>query len=78
MNQRLRDRVGRAVREAWVLCKREDVANGIPVKDDHLIPWDGLPEREKEVDRRIGETVVDLVLDLINDDIRYLDVDAWE
>ncbi len=57
-----RETLGRVVREAWVACKLEEVAQGIPVRGDHLVEWDRLPEREKEAARRIGETVAAFVV----------------
>jgi len=52
-----REQLGRVVREAWVAFKREEVAAGQSVDARHLVPWEELPEREKEIDRRIGEAV---------------------
>jgi hypothetical protein len=50
-----RDVLGRIVRQAWTdwAAQQADVA-------DHpswLVGWDGLPERDREVDRLIGEAV---------------------
>lgn len=49
------DALGRVVREAWVAWAREQ-----PDVADHpswLVGWDDLPERDREVDRRIGAAV---------------------
>lgn len=48
-----RESLGRMVREAWVLWAREQPNP----KDSWLVPWEGLSEPDKEVDRRIGETI---------------------
>lgn len=52
----VRDRLGKAVRDEWVACVLiEQKRDGRKVKAEHLIPWEQLTEREKEIDRRIGE-----------------------
>jgi hypothetical protein len=48
-----REAMGRLVREVWVAFAE---AQPNP-KPSWLVPWDGLPEDQKEVDRRIGETL---------------------
>lgn len=46
-----RETLGRIVREVWI-----EWANEQPnPKASWLVPWDGLSEPDKEVDRRIGE-----------------------
>lgn len=48
-----RDALGRRVREVWVeWAKRQP-----DPKPSWLVPWDELAERDKEVDRQIGETI---------------------
>ncbi len=49
-----REALGRAVREVWIAWANEQPD---PKKLSWLVPWDQLCERDKEVDRRIGETV---------------------
>lgn len=46
-----RERLGRIVREVWVEWAREQPSP----KPSWLVPWEGLSEPDKEVDRRIGE-----------------------
>jgi glutathione S-transferase len=56
-----RERLGQIVRETWV-----EWADRQPDKLDHphwCIPWQDLRERDKEVDRRIGEAVAFAVAD---------------
>lgn len=48
-----RDVLGRLVREVWVAWAREQPAP----KASWLVPWDGLGEADREVDRRIGEAL---------------------
>ena len=50
-----RDDVGRVVRETWEAWAREqpDVAE----HPSWLVPWESLPERDREVDMRIGDAV---------------------
>lgn len=50
------DALGRLVRETWVAWARKQ-----PDVADHpswLVGWDDLPERDREVDRRIGQAVI--------------------
>ena len=47
------DDLGRLVREVWVSCAREHP----DPKPSWLVPWEGLGEWDKGVDRRIGEAV---------------------
>jgi hypothetical protein len=49
------DRValGRLVRETWVKWAKEQPNP----KPSWLAPWEDLPEPDREVDRRIGETI---------------------
>lgn len=54
----LRENLGKAVRFAWIQCKREEEKGGTFVKAAHKLPWDRLDERNKEIDRRIGEAAV--------------------
>lgn len=49
--QALRERLGRIVREVWVEWAREQPSP----KASWLVPWEGLNEPDREVDRRIGE-----------------------
>lgn len=48
-----RETLGRIVREVWVAWAREQASP----KPSWLVPWEGLSEADREVDRRIGETV---------------------
>jgi hypothetical protein len=48
-----REALGQIVREVWIAWAKEQPAP----KDSWLVPWDGLSEPDKEVDRRIGEQV---------------------
>lgn len=51
-----RDNLGRIVRAAWIEWALEQ-----PDRLEHhnwLVVWDDLPERDREVDRRIGEAVL--------------------
>lgn len=49
------DELGREVRDAWVAWAREqpDVAE----HPSWLVPWEGLAERDKDADRRIGRAL---------------------
>jgi hypothetical protein len=58
MNAIERDDLGRIVREAWVKWARTQPE----AKPSWLIPYDGLPEADREADRQIGEAVADHVL----------------
>lgn len=49
----LRERLGRMVREVWIEWAREQPNP----KPSWLVPWEGLSEADREVDRRIGETL---------------------
>lgn len=53
MDSSTREQLGQVVRETWVRWAVEQT----PPKAEHLDPWEALPERIKEVDRRIGEEV---------------------
>jgi hypothetical protein len=48
-----RESLGRLVREVWVVWAK-DQDNPKP---HHLMPWDELSDSDREVDRRIGETL---------------------
>lgn len=47
----LREDLGKMVRDEWVAWAKEQPNP----KPSWLVPWDGLSEPDKEVDRRIGE-----------------------
>jgi hypothetical protein len=59
-----RDALGRVVRGAWVAWAREQP----DPRPSWLVPYDELPERDKEADRRIGEAVADYVLLVLGGD----------
>lgn len=44
------EKLGMRVRQIWVAWAKEQP----DAKPSWLVPWDELPERDKEVDRRIG------------------------
>lgn len=46
-----RERLGKLVREVWMAWAKEQPNP----KPSWLVPWEGLSEPDKEVDRRIGE-----------------------
>lgn len=48
-----RERYGRLVRETWIGWAREQPNP----KPSWLVPWEGLSEPDREVDRRIGEAL---------------------
>lgn len=48
-----REALGRVVREVWIAWAQEQLTP----KASWLVPWEGLSEPDKEVDRRIGETL---------------------
>lgn len=54
-----RDKLGRLVREVWIAWAKEQSAP----KPSWLVPYDELAEADKEVDRRIGETLFRAGLD---------------
>lgn len=51
VNQTLREKLGKLVREVWIDWAREQPNP----KSSWLVEWDGLNEPDKEVDRRIGQ-----------------------
>lgn len=51
-----RERLGKLVREVWIAWAKEQPTP----KESWLKPWEGLSEPDKEVDRRIGETLYNL------------------
>ncbi len=53
MEENDRERLGRVAREAWIKWARQQPEP----KASWLVPWDGLSEPEREVDRQIGEAV---------------------
>lgn len=53
-----REMLGRRVRQVWLIWAREQTNP----KPHHLLPWEGMAESDKEVDRRIGETIASEVL----------------
>lgn len=55
-----REQLGREVRNVWVEFAKEQR----DPKPSHLIGWDELDEANKEVDRRIGEHIARLVLEM--------------
>lgn len=52
-----REQLGEAVRRVWVECAREQKNP----KPRYLVPWDDLDDANKEIDRRIGEAVAQIV-----------------
>lgn len=56
-----RDEVGRVVRDAWVEFAKLDPKS----PPHHLTPYDECDEKTKEADRRIGEAVVQYVIEKI-------------
>jgi hypothetical protein len=64
MLESLAEVLGRAVRDEWVACKLEEIQQGEKVPPDHLIEWDGLDERNQEIDRRIGLAVLKKFLEI--------------
>ena len=56
-----RDDLGRKVREAWIAWAQEQPNP----KPSWLIPYDDLPELDKEADRRIGEAISKIYQDHI-------------
>lgn len=53
-----REDLGRKVREIWIAWAAEQS----PPNPDWHVPWEYISEREREVDRRIGEGIAQLVL----------------
>lgn len=51
--QQAREVLGRLVREVWIEWAQQQPAP----KPSWLVPWEGLSEPDREVDRRIGEVV---------------------
>lgn len=49
----LRERLGKRVREIWILWAKEQPNP----KPSWIIPWEELSEPDKEVDRRIGAAI---------------------
>lgn len=69
-----REALGRLVREVWVAFART-----LPeTKESWLRPWDDLPEPQKEVDRRIGETLGVYTLAMAMALPRYLSDAEWK
>jgi hypothetical protein len=55
-----RDKLGRLVREVWIAWAKEQPNP----KPSWLVPYDQMAEPDKEVDRRIGETLFRAGLDI--------------
>jgi len=51
-----RETLGQKVREVWVAWAEEQPDK----KPSWLVPWEGLPEEDREVDRRIGEQLAEI------------------
>lgn len=58
MDQEKREYLGREVRNVWVAFAKEQA----DPKPSHLVGWNELDEDNKEVDRRIGEHMVEFAL----------------
>jgi len=54
-----REMLGRTVRRVWIEWAREQPTP----KESWIVPWEGLSEPDKEVDRRIGETLFQMGLE---------------
>lgn len=67
-----REQLGRRVREVWIAWAREQPNP----KPSWLVPWEGLSEPDKEVDRRIGAAIwCDAMAQMgVMDDLRQLAV----
>lgn len=57
-----REALGRLVREEWIAWAKEQPSS----KASWLVPWEGLSEPDKEVDRRIGVRLAALMPDQID------------
>lgn len=57
LDEEKREYLGREVRNVWVAFAREQA----DPKPAHLLPWAELDEANKEVDRRIGEHIAEVV-----------------
>jgi hypothetical protein len=56
-----REELGKIVREEWVKwCLETRHHNG---DESKIAPWDEMPEKIREVDRRIGEAVARYAID---------------
>lgn len=53
MNDEKREELGKIVREEWIAWAKEQPNP----KPSWLVPWEGLSESDKEVDRRIGSAL---------------------
>jgi hypothetical protein len=53
VNTELREFLGKLVRAEWMKWASEQSSP----KPSWLVPWDGLSEPDREVDRRIGEAI---------------------
>jgi hypothetical protein len=63
-----REALGRRVREVWIAWAKEQPAP----KASWLVLWDQLSEPDREVDRRIGETIASEVSATAGAEIRRL------
>ncbi len=69
-----RDYLGRLVRGVWIAWAREQPNP----KDSWLVPWEGLAESDKEVDRRIGERLAEEGRAAEASDCAHLVSEAWD
>lgn len=65
-----REFLGRLVRKVWIDWAREQPSP----KPSWLVPWDGLSEPDREVDRRIGEQVASVATALMQREVERLEV----
>jgi hypothetical protein len=61
MQQAIRDRLGRVVREAWTEWAREQPRHA----GEQFLSWDEMREEDKEGDRRIAEAVAKALAELL-------------
>ena len=66
MTPETREILGRYVRKIWIEWAREQPVQ----KASWLIPWEDMPEEDREVDRRIGEALFELGLDSAGESTR--------
>ena len=62
--KKFRDNLGRVVREVWV----EEAAKDPNPKPHHLLSWDELDERNKEIDCLIGERIMYFAIEMKGDE----------
>jgi hypothetical protein len=52
-----REELGRTAHRNWIAVRKQQHAAGLAVNEDELRPWSDLPDEDKELFRRSGESL---------------------